>query len=102
LREQPNLDPPLFDWFTRLWRAGRFMSGPDSPELSLGNLIDLLGDDFPAVVVGDDPITKMHDSLSMVPFHFEILVKLYEARELAGYVFRSLGVIDKENVAQAS
>jgi hypothetical protein len=52
--------------------------GPDSPELSLG----LLGDDLPAVVFSDDQITKMHDSLPMVLFRFEILVKLFEAREL--------------------
>jgi hypothetical protein len=31
---------------------------PDSPELSLGNLIDLRGDYLPAVVFSDDPITK--------------------------------------------
>jgi cytochrome c oxidase assembly factor CtaG len=54
-----------------------------SPELSLGNLVSLLGDDLPAVVLSDDPITKMYDSLPMVLFRFEILVKLYEARELA-------------------
>jgi hypothetical protein len=56
---------------------------PDPPELSLGNLIGLLGDDLPAVVFRDDPITKMHDSLPMVLFRLGILVKLYEVRELA-------------------
>jgi hypothetical protein len=55
----------------------------DSPELSLGNLVGLLGNDLPAVVFSDDPITKMHDSLLMALFRFEILVKLYEARERA-------------------
>jgi hypothetical protein len=39
-------------------------------------LLLILGDDLPAVVFSDDPITTMHDSLSMVLFRFEILVKL--------------------------
>jgi hypothetical protein len=56
---------------------------PDSPEFSFGNLIGLLGDDLPAIVFSDDPTTKMHDSLPMVLLHFEILVKLHAARELA-------------------
>jgi hypothetical protein len=56
---------------------------PDSPELSLDNLIGLLGDDFPTVVFSNDPIIRIHDSLAMILFRFEILVKLYEARELA-------------------
>jgi hypothetical protein len=51
---------------------------PDSPELSYGN-----GDDLPAVVFSDGPVTKMHDSLSMVLFRFKILVKLLQACELA-------------------
>jgi hypothetical protein len=53
----------------------------DSPELSLGFLIHLIRDDLPAVVFSDQPMTKMHDSLPMVLFRFEILVKLYEAGE---------------------
>jgi hypothetical protein len=53
------------------------------PELSLSRLVRLLGDDLQAVVFSDDPVTKMHDSLPMVLFLFEILVKLYEAREMA-------------------
>jgi hypothetical protein len=55
---------------------------PDSPELSFGNLFGLLGDDLPAIVFNDDPITKMHDSLPMLLFRFKVLVKLYEVREL--------------------
>jgi hypothetical protein len=56
---------------------------PDSPELSLGNLVGLLGDDLPAVVFSDDPITKMYASLPMVVSRFEILMKLFGACELA-------------------
>jgi hypothetical protein len=54
-----------------------------APELSLCRLVRLLGDDLPAVVFSDDPVIKMHDSLLMVPFRFEILVKLYNAGEMA-------------------
>jgi hypothetical protein len=54
-----------------------------SPELSLSRLVRLLGDDLPAVVFSDDPVTKMHYSLPMVIFRFEIVVKLYDAREVA-------------------
>jgi hypothetical protein len=57
--------------------------GPDSPELSIGNLVGLLGNNLPAVVFSDGPITRVHDSLPTVLFRFEILVKLYESRELA-------------------
>jgi hypothetical protein len=32
--------------------------GPDSPESSLGNLVGLLGGDFPAVDLSDDPSPK--------------------------------------------
>jgi hypothetical protein len=61
----------------------------DSPELSLGNLDGLLGADLSAVVFSDDPTTKIHDSLPMTRFRFEIPVKLHEARELtwARYFF---------------
>jgi hypothetical protein len=64
----------------------------DSPELSLGSLIHLIRDDLPAVAFSDKPVTKMHDSLPMVLFRFEILVKLYETREFtwAAYFFRSV------------
>jgi hypothetical protein len=55
----------------------------DSPELSLGNLADLLGDDLPAVVFSNGLITRMHDSLLIVLFRLGITVKLSEARELA-------------------
>jgi hypothetical protein len=51
-------------------------------ELYLQHLIDLLRDDLSPIVFSDDPITKMYDSLPMVLFRFEILLKLYEAREL--------------------
>jgi hypothetical protein len=46
----------------------------DSPELSQCSLIHLIGGDLPAVVFGDELITKMQDSLPMVLFRFEILV----------------------------
>jgi hypothetical protein len=53
----------------------------NSIELDLQRLIDLLRDDLSSTVFSDDPITKMYDSLPMVLFRFEILLKLYEARE---------------------
>jgi hypothetical protein len=53
----------------------------DSPELSVGSLIHLIRDDLPALVFSHEPVTKLHDSLLMFLFPFEILVKLYEARE---------------------
>jgi hypothetical protein len=55
---------------------------PDSSELSHSNLVGLLGYNLPAIVFSDDPITKMHDSLPVVLFRFEIQVKLYHARWL--------------------
>jgi hypothetical protein len=54
----------------------------NSIELYLQRLIDLLRDDLSPTVFSDDPITKMYDSLPMVLFRFEILLKLYEARKL--------------------
>jgi hypothetical protein len=39
--------------------------------------------DLPAVVFSDEQTTKMHDSLPMALFCFQILLKLYEAREFA-------------------
>jgi hypothetical protein len=53
----------------------------DSQELDLERLVLLLADDLPAVVFSDDQMTKMHDSLPMVLFRFEILLKIYEAGE---------------------
>jgi hypothetical protein len=73
---------------------------PDSPELSLGNLVCLLGDGLPAVIFGDASITKMHDSLSMVLFGFEILVKLYEARELAWVAYFLPWVLSNDGMSQ--
>jgi hypothetical protein len=64
---------------------------PYSPELSLGNLVGLLGDDLPAVVFSDDSITKMHDSLPIVLFRFEVL---RSSRARLGCVFPSLGAIE--------
>jgi hypothetical protein len=54
----------------------------NSIELDLQRLIDLLCDDLSPIVFSDNPITKMYDSLPMVLFRFEIILKLYEAREL--------------------
>jgi hypothetical protein len=56
---------------------------PDPPELSIGNLVDLLGDDLPAVIFRDNSVIKVHDALPTVLFRLEILVKLYKAREMA-------------------
>jgi hypothetical protein len=55
----------------------------NSIELELQCLIDLLREDLFPIVFSDDPTTKMYDSLPMVLFRFEILLKLYEARELS-------------------
>jgi hypothetical protein len=51
-------------------------------QVDLQRLIDLLGDDLTPIVFGDDLITKMDESLPVVLFRLEILLKLYEAREL--------------------
>jgi hypothetical protein len=51
-------------------------------ELDLQRLIDLLRGDICPIVFSDNPITKTYDSLPMVLFRFETLLKLYEAREL--------------------
>jgi hypothetical protein len=72
---------------------------PDSPELSLGNLVNLLGDDLPAVVFSDDPITKMHASLPMVLSRFEILVKPFGARELAWVAYFFAWVLLNEGMS---
>jgi hypothetical protein len=48
-------------------------------ELPLQTLIELIGNDLPAVVFGDDPVTKMYDSLPMVPFRVAVLQKLSQA-----------------------
>jgi hypothetical protein len=53
-----------------------------SAELNLECLINSLRDDLSPIVFSDEAITKMHDSLPMVLFRFDILLKLYEAREL--------------------
>jgi hypothetical protein len=55
----------------------------DTAELNLEKLIEVIGGDLPAVAFRDEPVTKMHDSLSMAWFRFQILLKLYEAREFA-------------------
>jgi hypothetical protein len=54
-----------------------------SPELNLGELKTLFKGFVPNVVFSDDPITKMHDSLPMVLFRFESLLKLDEGGQLA-------------------
>jgi hypothetical protein len=61
----------------------------NSIELHLQRLIDLLRDNLSPIVFSDNPTTKMYDSLSMILFHFEILLKLYEVRGLgwAAYPF---------------
>jgi hypothetical protein len=51
-------------------------------ELGLDRLVVLLADHPLPVVLSDDAIAKMHDSLPMVLFCFDILLKFYEAREM--------------------
>jgi hypothetical protein len=55
----------------------------DSTELHLKRLVLFLPDNLSAVVFSNDPITKMHDSLPMVLFRFEIRLTISEARECA-------------------
>jgi hypothetical protein len=61
----------------------------DSIKLDLQSLIDLLRDDLSLIIFCDDPITTIYDSLPMVRFRFEILLNMYEARELGwvAYLF---------------
>jgi hypothetical protein len=47
----------------------------------------VIGGDLPAVVFSDEQVTKMHDSLPMALFCFEILLKLYESREVAWVMY---------------
>jgi hypothetical protein len=42
----------------------------DTAELNLEKLIEVIGSDLPAVAFGDEPVTKMHDSLPMALFRF--------------------------------
>jgi hypothetical protein len=58
-----------------------------SPTLDLAVLKVLLIGDLPYIVLSDEPITKMHDSLPMILFRFGVLIKLYEAREFAWVAF---------------
>jgi hypothetical protein len=55
----------------------------DTAELNLEKLSEMIGSNLPAVVFSDEPVTKMHDSLSMALFRFQILLKLFKAREFA-------------------
>jgi hypothetical protein len=68
----------------------------NSVELDLQHLIDLLRDDLSPIVFGDNPFTKMYDSLPMVLFRFEILLKLCEARELGWIAYFFPWVLVKE------
>jgi hypothetical protein len=70
--------------------------GRNSIKLDLQRLIDLLRDDLSPFVFSDDPITKMYDSLPMVLFRFEILLKLCEARELGWVAYFFPGVLANE------
>jgi hypothetical protein len=65
-------------------------------ELDLQRVIDLLRDDLSPIVFSDDPITKMYDSLPMGLFRFEVLLKLYEARELGWVAYFFPWVLVKE------
>jgi hypothetical protein len=55
----------------------------ESSDLDLDIIVSFLHDDLPPVVFSDDSMTKMHDSLAMILFRFEILLKLYEAEQFA-------------------
>jgi hypothetical protein len=60
---------------------------PTAPALDVQVLRDLFRGDLPSIVFCDDPITKMHDSLPMVLFRFECLVKLHEAKQLGWFTY---------------
>jgi hypothetical protein len=70
----------------------------DSLELSLGHVVRLLGGDLPAVVFSDEPTAKMHDSLLMVLFRLESLIKLPDAQEPACVTYFFPWVLLKEAV----
>jgi hypothetical protein len=55
----------------------------DTAQLSLQRLIEVIESDLPAIVFSNEQVTKIHDSLLMALFRFEILLKLYESREFA-------------------
>jgi hypothetical protein len=71
----------------------------NSIELHLQRLIDLLRDDLSPIGFSDDPITKMCDSLSVVLFRFEILLKLYQTRELDWVAYFFPWVLIKELIS---
>jgi hypothetical protein len=53
----------------------------DMAQLDLEGFIEVILCDLPAVVFSDEQVTKIHNSLPMALFCFEILLKLYESRE---------------------
>jgi hypothetical protein len=55
----------------------------DTAQVSLERFIEVIRGDLPAVVFSDEQVTKMHDSLPMTLFRFDILLKFYESREFA-------------------
>jgi hypothetical protein len=96
-RKNPTIIPlkrhcPAFSEILHLLKCGRYRMlkkirmvvclDNNSIELDFQRLIDLLPNDLSPIVFSDDPITKMYDSLPMILFRFEILLNLYEAREL--------------------
>jgi hypothetical protein len=72
----------------------------ETKELNLPELKRLLIGDLPAVVLCDEPITKMHDSLPMVLFRFETLVKLQENHILGWMAYFIPWVILNEAMSQ--
>jgi hypothetical protein len=55
----------------------------DRAELNLEKPMEVIGSDLPVVVFSDESVTKMHNSLPISLFRFQILLKLYETREFA-------------------
>jgi hypothetical protein len=64
--------------------------------LNLETLVLLLADELPAVIFSDDPIGKMPESLPMVLFRFENILKIYGARELGWVAYFHPSVLIKE------
>jgi hypothetical protein len=72
------------------------------PTLELSALKRLLQATLPPVVFCDAPITKMHDSLPMLLFRFETLIKLSEHGQLAWLAYLFPWVLINEAISHTS
>jgi hypothetical protein len=58
-----------------------------STRLKLLDLMSLVGECLPHVVFSNDPITKVHDSLPMMLFRFEVLLRVLDARLMEWFAY---------------